>query len=216
MIALIIINPTIIPPIKAGLDFTNLFPRAVPRAPALEGRWLITMVGRLSEEKRQDVLIDAVARCRHADAIQLVLAGQGPKEASLRHLAKKLPIPPVFGFYTPEQLCTLLCMTDLYVHAADVEIEAIACLEAVACGRVPVIADSPLSATPQFALDERSLFPAGDVDALAQKIDWWLDHPEERAHMSQVYAESANAYRLEASAEKAEAMFDAAIRDNRA
>ena len=54
---------------------------------------------------------------------------------------------------------------------------------------MPVIADSPRSATPQFALDERSLFPAGDTDALAQRIDWWIEHPEERQAMERRYAE---------------------------
>ena len=189
-------------------------PCAVPRDPLLEGKYLITMVGRLSEEKRQDVLIEAVRRCRHAQQIQLVLAGQGPRYHALHRLGHKLPNPPVFGFYSPDELRDLLCMSDLYVHAADVEIEAIACLEAVACGLVPVIADSPLSATSQFALDGRSLFRAGDAAELAEKIDWWLDRPEERARMGQVYAESADQYRLENSAAKAEAMFLEAIREN--
>ena len=44
------------------------------------------------------------------------------------------------------------------------------CMEAFAGGLVPAIANSPKSATPQFALDERSLFPAGDSAALAEKI----------------------------------------------
>ena len=42
-------------------------------------RFLILMIGRLSNEKRQDVLMEAVRRSRHADRIQLVLAGRGPK-----------------------------------------------------------------------------------------------------------------------------------------
>lgn len=89
-----------------------------------------------------------------------------------------------------------MAMSDLYVHAADVEIEAIACLEAVASGLVPVIADSPLSATSQFALDHRSLFEAGNVDDLAERIDWWYEHATARHQMARVYAESANQYRL--------------------
>lgn len=198
--------------ISNGVD-PRFHPRKVERLPKLDGKLVVTMVGRLSAEKRQDVLIDAVRRCRHAKQIQLVLAGKGPRFAALQRQGRKLPNPPIFGFYTPDQLCRLLAMSDLYTHAADVEIEAIACLEAVACGIVPVIADSPLSATPQFALDERSLFPAGDAQALADKIDWWLDHPEERARMSQLYAQSASAYRLETSVQKAEEMFHEAIQD---
>lgn len=69
------------------------------------------------------------------------------------------------------------------------EIEAIACIEAFACGLVPVIANSSQSATPQFALDDRSLFEAGNAHALAEKIDYWFDHPEERAAQGIRYAE---------------------------
>ena len=107
----------------------------------------------------------------------------------------------------------MLGMADLYVHAADIEIEAMACMEAFACGRVPVIADSPRSATPQFALDERSLFPAGDAGALAARIDYWLEHPEERERMERRYAESASQYALSSCVRQAEDMFRRAIED---
>lgn len=87
------------------------------------------------------------------------------------------------------------------------------CMEAFACGLVPVIADSPRSATPQFALDERSLFPAGDSDALARRIDWWIEHPAEREEMERRYAEHAKQYTLERSIEQTEEMFRQAIRE---
>ena len=88
-------------------------------------------------------------------------------------------------------------------------------MEAFACGLVPVIADSPRSATPQFALDERSLFPAGDTDALAERIDYWIEHPEERREMELRYADHAKQYSLEASICKAEEMFCQAIAEQR-
>lgn len=89
------------------------------------------------------------------------------------------------------------------------------CMEAFACGLVPVIADSPRSATPQFALDERSLFPAGDADALAEKIDWWMEHPREREEMGKRYGEHARQYALERSIEQTEEMFRMAIAEQR-
>lgn len=185
------------------------------KEPFLAGKFTVLMIGRLSEEKRQDVLIEAVARSRHSREIQLLLAGQGPRKAALERLGEKLPNPPVFGFYDTERLCEIIAMSDLYAHAADIEIEAIACLEAVASGLVPVIADSPLSATPQFALDGRSLFRAGDPADLAEKLDYWIEHPGERSAMSARYAESAGQYRLENSILKAEEMFHAAIAEGR-
>ena len=127
-------------------------PAQVPRAPELEGRFTILMIGRLSGEKRQDLIIEAAKRSKYADRLQLVFAGKGPKEKAYRKLAAGLAHPPVFGFYGQDELRRLINMCDLYVHASDAEIEGISCMEALACGLVPVISDSPLSATGQFAL----------------------------------------------------------------
>ena len=100
---------------------------------------------------------------------------------------------------------------DLYVHASDAEIEAMSCMEAFACGRVPVIADSANSATPQFALDERSLFRTDDPADLARKIDYWIEHEDERLKMEKEYAELGKKYALEDCVRQAEAMFEEEI-----
>ncbi len=177
------------------------------------GLFHILMVGRFAPEKRQDVLIRAIKHSAYESRIQLHLAGAGPREKKLRRLAAGLTNPPSFGFYQQADLIKLIHSCDLYVHAADVEIEAIACLEAIACGKVPVISDSKKSATGQFALDERSLFKAGDSRDLARKIDYWIEHPTERAEMEAAYSERSQVFRLEYSIRKAEQMFDAARRD---
>ena len=170
---------------------------SIPKIPQLKGKFCILMVGRLSKEKRQDVLIKACTVSRHAQDIQLILAGHGPKEAKYRRMAQKLANPAIFGFYSQEDLMHLINMCDLYVHASDVEIEAISCMEAFACGLVPVIAKSNMSATPQFALCENSLFKRGDSQDLANKIDYWIEHPEEKKMWSQKYIESSGKYRLD-------------------
>lgn len=183
------------------------------KEPWLSGKFVILMIGRYSGEKRQDVLIDAAAKSRYADQIQLILAGQGPLEKKLKKLGQKLPNTPIFAFYTPERLREIIAMGDLYVHTSDAEIEAISCIEAFASGLVPIIADSARSATPQFAMDERSLFAAGDSDALAQRIDWWIEHPEQRREMELAYAHHAENYTLSHSVELAEQMFRTAIEE---
>ena len=86
-------------------------------------------------------------------------------------------------------------------------------MEAFACGRVVVIANSPKSATPQFALDERSLFRAGDSRDLAGKIDYWIDHPQQRQEMEARYAALAEKYALDACVCQAEEMFRQAIEE---
>lgn len=170
------------------------------------GRYVITMVGRLSPEKRQDLLMTAVQKSRYRDNIQLQFAGTGTMERAYRRMGRKLTHEPAFGYYSRQELIELLHDTHLYVHASDMESEAIGCIEAFATGLVPIISDSPLSATRQFALDERSLFRVGDPEDLARKIDYWIEHPEERKEMEIRYAKEAEKYRLQKAVQRFEAM----------
>lgn len=196
--------------VSNGVD-AGFVPRTLPKSADLAGRFVITMTGRLSREKRQDVLLDAVGRSRHADRIQLVLAGRGPLAERYAQQGASLPHPPRIGFLAQDELRDVLAMSDLYVHAADAEIEALGCLEAVATGLVPVISDSRASATGQFALDERSLFRAGDAADLARAIDYWIEHDEERARMGAAYAAVGREHALDVCVPQIEEMLRQAV-----
>jgi len=50
------------------------------KEPWMQGLFNVLMVGRYAGEKRQDELIDACAKSRHAREIQVILAGKGPLE----------------------------------------------------------------------------------------------------------------------------------------
>lgn len=180
----------------------------VPPEKKLENeKFEVVMVGRLSPEKNQKVLISAVAKCRYRDKIHLTLLGNGPKKKALIKQAENSGVDISFGFLPKNELIAKLQQCDLYVHSAKVETEAIACIEAIACGLVPVIADSKYSATPQFALDKRSLFENDNADSLARKLEYWYENADERKRMSAAYAKSAYKYSLESSLDKAERMF---------
>lgn len=182
------------------------------RGEGKDGIIKIMMIGRLSQEKRQDVIINALKYSKYGDRIQLVFAGKGPEYRHYVSLGKKLAHKPEFIYVHRDELIAQLLDTDLYIHASDMESEAISCIEAFATGLVPIIADSKVSATPQFALDERSLFRAGDAKDLARAIDYWLDHPEEKSRMEQRYAESARQYTLARSVERFEQMLEDEMR----
>ena len=171
----------------------------------------IMMVGRLSQEKRQDVLINAVPYSKYGDRIQLVFAGRGPEQDKYVELGKQLKHAPQFLYVSRDELIEHLLETDLYVHASDMESEAISCIEAFSTGLVPIIANSRESATPQFALDGRSLFIPGDPRDLARAIDYWLDHPEEKKRMEEEYRLFGRQFSLEASVTKFEEMLAAAL-----
>ena len=170
-----------------------------PKRKEFEGNFVIVMTARLSKEKRQDVVIEAVRKSKYSDRIQLVLAGQGPLKEKYEKMGRNLPNPIKMEFLSQDGVIELLGEADLYAHPTDIDIEPLSCMEAIASGLVPVISDSKRSGASQFALDERSLFRAGDSTAMAEKIDWWIEHEEERKRMEHLYAEEALKYSLDKS-----------------
>ena len=59
---------------------------------------------------------------------------------------------------------------------------------------MPVISDSERSATNAFALDEKNLFKNNDPQDLANKIDYWIEHPEEKEKYSERYLNYADRF----------------------
>ena len=160
----------------------------IERPEHLSKKFNILFIGRYSKEKSHDVLIKAISLSKHKDEIQLIFAGQGPCETSMKKLSNKLGIiPPIMKFFSRQELVEVINSSDLYVHPAEIEIEAISCLEAITCGLVPVISDSKRSATNGFALTEKNLFKNNNAQDLTNKIDYWFDHPEERKECSKQY-----------------------------
>jgi len=179
----------------------------------LKDKIVIAMVGRYSPEKRQDVLIDAIKKSKYESKIQLVLAGKGQCYEEYKNKTQELTNKAILKFYPKNELVNLLSYTDIYVHSADAEIEAISCLEAIACGNVPIISNSNESATVQFAMDEDSLFEHGNSDDLARKIDYFLDNSKILEEKRKAYSEFANKFRIENSVKLMEEMFREEIED---
>ena len=179
--------------------------------------FLVVCIGRLAVEKDQPTLLDAMRYSKHAKRIQLYFAGRGPEADAIKEQAHKLfedgilAYDPIFQFHDREGLRELAARADLYIHCATVEVEGLSALEALQQAVVPVIAEGGLSATSQFALDGRSLFPTGDAEALANRIDYWLDHPEEREDMGWKYAESTEDYDISRSISALIDMFRQAV-----
>jgi len=198
----------------AGKKKADMLEKKKPQPESEDKVFKIMMIGRLAQEKRQDVIINALKYSRYGDRIQLVFAGRGPEYNKYVELGKNLKYPPQFVYVTRDELIDHLLHTDLYIHASDMESEAISCIEAFATGLVPVIANSDVSATPQFALDGRSLFIPGDPKDLARAIDYWLDHPNERRYMEELYRMAAKRYSLANSVSLFERMLKEELKDN--
>ncbi len=104
-------------------------------------RPLILSVGRLSPEKRADVLIEAVARQEVEDAV-LALAGSGPDEGRLRALAARLGVSErvrFLGFIPGADLPGLYRLADAFAITSEAELQSLVTMEAMASG-LPVVA----------------------------------------------------------------------------
>lgn len=174
-------------------------------------------IGRTAIEKDQPTLYKAIRMSKYAKRIRLHIAGRGPKLDEYTRMAEQLytdgvvKYKPIVGFYNRDELRELAAKADLAVHCALVEVEGMSITEALQQAVVPVIATARYSGTDTYALDERSTFPAKDAKALAERIDYWFDHPQERWQMGFRYAESMKKYDIRTCAQVLIQMFSKAI-----
>lgn len=180
--------------------------RTVDKPDVFKDKIVILTTGRYSREKSQDTLIKAIKYSKHKDKIQLILGGQGVKEKYYKKLAKNLPIAPIFKFYSRTEIIDVLNYADIYVHPAEAELEGISCLESICCGKLTIVSNSKLSATKEFAIDEKCVFKNRNPKHLAKIIDYWIEHPEERKVYEQKYLNSANVYNQDECMKKMEQM----------
>ena len=176
---------------------------------ALADKFIILTTGRLCKEKSHDVLLKAISKSKYNDKIQLIIAGQGPllnkiKKYSSKHLFNQ----PIIKYFTREEMINLLNYADLYCHPAEVELEGIACLEAVVCGLVPIVSDSDRSATSGFALTNENIFKNRNCRELAQKIDYFIENTEEKDKLKKKYLEFGVRFDQDECMNKMEEMFN--------
>ena len=154
------------------------------------------------------MLIKAVGKSKYKDQIQLIFAGQGLKEKHYKKLSKHCKIlPPIFKIFSRPDLIKCLNYADLYVHPARVELEGIACLEAIRCGKATIVSDSEKSATKLFAVDERCVFKNDDSADLAEKIDYFIENPEFRKEIGEKYFKYGEIFEQKACMDQMEQMF---------
>ncbi len=192
----------------------DFFLERKPKPKEFEDKIIVVSTGRFSREKRHDLIIDAIAKSKYEKYIVLILCGKGPRQKSLEEKSKRLINPVVFKFCSQEELKEVYNYADFYLHASDAEIEGLACMEAFACGLVPIISDSKKSATTQFALNDMCIFKHGNSKDLANKLDALIENPSLVNKLRKDYAENAKKYRIENCIDEIEKMFIERIKKN--
>lgn len=186
-------------------------PTETPRPKQFSGRFVILNIGRHAMEKRQGLLIEGVKKSKYKDRIQLVLCGKGEDTEKLIASGNELPVRPIIEYVSNEDKISYLNTADLYLHSSVVELESLSCLEAIGCGLPCLIGNSPHSAAPQFALDERFLFTMDDADALAEKIDYWYENRGTLRSLKKSTLEMADNYRMDRCITELEEFFTEAM-----
>jgi len=175
--------------------------------------YVLLSVGRLAREKQQETLLRAVALCRHREHVSVVLAGVGPRQAYLERLAAKLGVRARIGWVDDEELLSLHGRADLFVHTGTIELEGMSVLEAMATGNVVVVSDAADSACAAIIHEDHARFRKGDAADLAERIDYWLSHPEARSaqqRFNRVYAQSLS---HDKTAGRLMSLYDEVLRD---
>jgi 1,2-diacylglycerol 3-alpha-glucosyltransferase len=197
-------RPTLV--VSNGI-IADYVPRPFSRPEWFGDKLVLMNVGRHALEKRQTLLIEGVKRSKYADKIQLLLCGKGELSDELVAKGAQLPVQPLIRYVSHEEKLRFLNTADLYVHGSVVELESLSCLEAVGCGLPCLIGDSPHSAAPQFALDERFLFKHDNADDLSAKMDYWYENREELAARRVDMLKMADHYRFERCLDRMEALY---------
>ena len=172
-------------------------------------RTIFLYVGRIDGEKRLDVLLQAASHLARDD-FQVAIVGFGLQEKALRRQAQSLGLDghvSFVGYVPPDDLPALYNSADIFVMPSPQELQSIATLEALACGKPVLAADA--RALPELVKPEVNgyLFRAGDSANAASWMKKMLDSRDQWPAMGQSGVEGIQRHSLEKSIQSYEQLY---------
>lgn len=148
--------------VPTGVDLIRFSPKNYDRKFlqkfGLDGHRTVLHVGRLSMEKRLDIVLKAMAQLKKEEPdLRLLVAGQGPAYDHYRALAKSLGVSDrvaFAGFLSDEDLPKAYATCDMLALASTFETQGLVVLEALASG-TPV-AGIRCRAIPEFVTEGKN------------------------------------------------------------
>lgn len=135
------------------------------------GAILLIGVGRLSAEKRWDMVLRAVRESAKRNDIGFLLIGDGPKRRRLERLVgPSSSIALLSALQDRDQLARLMASADALIHGCEAETFCLVAAEAHASG-IPLIAPDRGGAAAHVAAGTGLTYRAGDQRALEQAIE---------------------------------------------
>ena len=159
---------------------------------------LFLYVGRLDGEKGLDTLLEAISLVAHDD-FQLAIVGRGLYRQWLEKQAQELGLERrvVFiGFVGPDQLPALYNSADIFVMPSPEELQSIATLEAMACGK-PILAANG-RALPELVEPGVNgyLFQPAQPEDAARRMNQLMEEREKWSAMGQASFERSQEHSL--------------------
>ncbi len=184
-------------PIEAvsnGIDLSDFSPTQapaaiyekfdIPKAPKI-----ITYVGRLDTEKHISILIQAFSELkkRTATPVHLLIVGFGTDSERLENHAYRLKLHDCVTFtgkVTDQEIIDLQKVGDVFCMPSPAELQCIAAMEAMACGK-PLVAVAA-GALKELCQDQRNGFlcEKDDVEEIAESLKVLVEDDELRARFS--------------------------------
>ncbi|MDO9575954.1 MAG: glycosyltransferase [bacterium] len=147
---------------------------------------IIGCIGRLTRQKGQDILIEAIANLvKKRFPVRLVLVGDGELEESLRLKVKSLKLEKEVIFLgRRNDIARILAGLDIYVAPSRWEGFPLALSEAMLSGRPCIGTDIPGHSDLLMDKVTGITVSVEDPQALAEAIIWMFKHPEEARRMA--------------------------------
>lgn len=172
-----------------GVDLTNFHP--IKEKQKITRTIRFVFLGAIMARKGVPLLIEAWKKLK-LNKNELWLIGSISPE--IRSLIPDLPGLIIKGKQPHHELTKLLQQCDVMVFPSYYEGFAQVLLEGMACG-LPIIT-TEATAAPDIISHRREGFitPAGDLEALCQAMQFFIDHPEQLPEMSVVARQCAEKY----------------------
>lgn len=175
----------------------------------------IVFVGRLFPEKSVDTLIMAVP---HIVAVHpkthIMIVGAGHLRPKLEALVEDLGVQKYvtfLGMVSDEDKLFAYNASDIFVLPSLAELEGMVVLEAMACGKPIIIADSKMSASRHFVDGNGFLFETSNPEDLARQALKLIIDIDLRKEMGEVSLRKSKDYDIHRSVELLEGVYHNAI-----
>jgi len=163
------------------------------------GYHLIISVGRLTFQKRFDILLEAFAKTREKIKVLLLILGDGELLHNLKLLQKKLKLNDSVDFlgYISNPYAWML-KSDLFVMGSQWEGFGNVIIEAMACGLPVIFTNCPFGPNEIITDGVNGLLaPVGDVEAISKAIVQLFENEHIRKQLAEAGKKRAEDFRID-------------------